>query len=116
MDTFDDFLTSKIRDDKPEFEIENSRFNYLHSLVNFNSTKSTINRNSVFSLFTDFFSPRLILAKVAFISIFLMAIIGNKENKRSTGFILHADSTFIQTPGFDTLNAYQYQRSDSLYR
>lgn len=116
MDIFDDFLTHKIKSDKLEFDIDNSTFNHLHYMVNLNSTKSNIKRNSIFSFVSDFLNPRFILAKVAFISILFILIIGNKQNKRHESFIFHADSSFIQKNTFDTIQGSNIPIGDSLYR
>ena len=115
MDTFDNFLSNNIKNDQINFEPDYSRMNHLHSLVNQNSTKSFVKQNSVFSFLSDFFSPRFVLAKVAFISILLVAIIGNKENSKRNNFTFQSDSTITHKNSYDTLNGYNNQFSDSLY-
>lgn len=116
MDTFDKFLSSKISSDKIDFNIDNSKFNHLHYMVNLNSTKSNVKKNSMFSFLSDFMSPRFIAVKIAFVSILLIVMIGNNQNQRYNKLNFQCDSTFIQTiSSFDTLNVYSNQLSDSLY-
>lgn len=115
MDTFDKFLSSKVSEDKIDFNLDNSSFNHLHYMVNLKSTKSDINKNSIFSFLSDFLSPRFIAAKIAFVSILLVVMIGNNQNQRYNNLNFQCDSTFIQNnSSFDTLNNY-IQFSDSLY-
>lgn len=115
MDNFDKFLSSKLNNDKIEFNIDNSSFNHLHYMVNLNSTKSNIKKNSIFSFLTDFLSPQFIVAKIAFVSILLLVMVGNNQNTRYSNINFQCDSTFIQyNTSFDTLNNHQ-QCSDSLY-
>ena len=115
MDNFDKFLSSKLNDDKIEFDIDNSSFNHLHYMVNLNSTKSNVKKNSMFSFLSDFLSPQFIVAKIAFVSILLLIMIGNNQNTRYNNLNFQCDSTFIQNnPSFDTIYNYN-QFSDSLY-
>jgi hypothetical protein len=115
MDTFDKFLSSKLSNDKIDFDIDNSAFNHLHYMVNLNSTKSNVKRNSMFSFLSDFLSPRFIAAKIAFVSIVLIIMIGNNQNSRYSNLNFQRDSTFIQNnSSFDTLG-YSNQICDSLF-
>lgn len=115
MDSFDNFLTDNIKKDKLELDLDNSVFNHLHYMVNLNSTKSIISKNSMFGFLSDFLSPRFILAKVAIVSILLILFIGNYQNKRHDSLFFQADSTLIQNNSYDTLNESRNQISDSLY-
>ncbi|NOQ26630.1 MAG: hypothetical protein GQ564_14825 [Bacteroidales bacterium] len=116
MDNFDKFLSSKLNDDKIEFDIDNSSFNHLHYMVNLNSTKSEVKKNSMFSFLSDFLSPQFIAAKIAFVSILLIVMIGNNQNTRYSNINFQCDSTYIQNnTSFDTINTH-IQYSDSLYR
>lgn len=115
MDNFDKFLRSKLNDDKIELDIDNSSFNHLHYMVNLNSTKSGVRKNYIFSFLSDFLSPRFIVAKIAFVSILLLVMIGNNQNTRYSNLNFQCDSTFTQkNSSFDTLNT-QIQFSDSIY-
>ena len=115
MDTFDKFLSSKISNDNINYDIDNSKFNYLHYMVSLNSTKSDVKKNSMFSFLSSFLSPRFIVAKIAFVSILLIVMIGNNQNKRFNNPNLQCDSIFIQNnSSFDTLNTY-IQYTDSVY-
>lgn len=115
MDIFDKFLSSKISDDKINLDLDNSRFNHLHYMVNLNSTKSNVKRNSMFSFLSDFLSPRFIAVKIAFVSILLIVMIGNNQNSRYNSQNFLCDSTFVQTnSSFDTLNTYVHY-NDSLF-
>ena len=117
MNTFDDFLSKKIANDRIDFDIDNSELNHLHYLVNLNSVNSEVKRNSIFSFLSDFLSPQFILAKVAFISILLVLIIGNKGTQRHNNFMFQADSTLIQKNYYDTLSeSPSIPINDSLYR
>jgi hypothetical protein len=115
MDTFDKFLSSKVNEDKIKFDVDNSRFNHLHYMVNLNSTKSDVKRNSMFSFLSDFLSPRFVAVKIAFVSILLIVMIGNNQNRSYNNLNFQCDSTFIQNnSSFDTLG-YSNQICDSLY-
>ena len=115
MDTLDKFLSSKLSDDKIDFEIDNSKFNHLHYMVNLNSTKSTVKRNSMFGFISDFFSPRFIAVKIAFVSILLIVMIGNNQNRIYSTQDFLCDSTFVRNnTSFDSLG-YSNQICDSLY-
>ena len=117
MSTFDNFLSNAITNDKLDFDVDNSAFNHMHYLVNLNSAHSTVKKNFIFSFLSDFFSPKFILAKVAFVSVLLVLIIGNNGNQRHNSFLFHADSTMIQKDSYDTLNeSSSIPISDSLYR
>jgi hypothetical protein len=116
MDTFDKFLSSKISEDKIDFNLDNSSFNHLHYMVNLKSAKSDVKKNSVFSFLSDFLSPRFIAAKIAFVSILSVVMIGNNQNTRYSNINFQCDSTYIKNnTSFDTLNNY-IQFSDSLYK
>ncbi len=116
MDTFDDFLTQKLKNDKTGIDIDNSSFKHLHYIVNLNATKSSVKRNSMFSFISDFLSPRFIIAKVAIVSILLVLFIENKENRQHDSFIYHADSTVTHKNSFDSISGYSSPISDTLYR
>ncbi len=116
MDTFDKFLSSKLSEDKLDIDLDNSTFNHLHYMVNLNSTKSNIKRNSMFSFLSDFLSSRFIAVKIAFVSILLIVMIGNNQNSRYSNLNFQCDSTFVQkNTTFDSLNVYNVQLSDSLF-
>ena len=117
MNTFDDFLSNEIANDRLNFDIDNSAFNHMHYMVNLNSVHSTVKKNLIFSFLSDLFRPKFILAKVAFVSVLLILIIGNKGNQRQKNSLFQADSTLIQINNYDTLNeASSIPISDSLYR
>jgi len=115
MDTFDDFLTDKIKKDRIDIRIDNSTFNHFHALVNLNATQSNVKKNSIFSFLSDFFNPKFLILKLAFVGILLFLIIGNKGNNRQDNFIFNSDTASIQNNAFDTLNSFNNQIGDSLF-
>jgi hypothetical protein len=114
MDTFDKFLSSKIQNDYIDLNVDNSAFNQLHYMVNLNSTKSNVKKNSMFSFLSDFISPRFVAAKLAFVAVLLVLVIGNKENHIHQNLNFLCDSTFVQSNSYDTINALNNHLSDSL--
>jgi len=115
MDTFDKFLSRKISNDNINFDIDNTRFNYLHYMVSLNSAKSDVKKNSMIGFLSSFLSPRFIVVKIVFVSILLIVMIGNNQNKRFNNSNLQCDSTFTQKNSpLDTLITY-IQYNDSIY-
>jgi hypothetical protein len=116
MDTFDNFLSSKIQHDHIDLDLDNSAFNQLHDMVNLNSTKSNVKMNSMFGFLSDFLSPNFIAVKIAFVALLLILAIGNKENKVHNSLVFLCDSTIIQNNVFDDTTAiFNNQVSDSLF-
>jgi|GEM_PF-2961902 len=115
MDTFDNFLNSNLQSDNIDLDLDNSSFNQLHYMVNLNATKSEVKKNSIFGFLTDFASPKFIVAKLAFVVVLFILIIGNKENRVNESFVFLCDSTHIQNNSFDTTATYNNQVSDSLF-
>lgn len=115
MDTLDDFLTRKIKNDRCDISVDDSPFSQYHSLVNMNAVKSNIAKNSIFSFLSDFFNPKFLLVKLSFISILLFFILGNKGNFRHKNYILNCDTTSVNTTAFDSLSNINNQFGDSLF-
>jgi len=114
MNTFDKFLSSKIQNDHIDLNVDNSAFNQLHYMVNLNSTKSSVKKNSIFSFLSDFVSPKFIAAKLAFVAVLFILIIGNKENHVHENINFLCDSTYVQSNTYDTINTLNNHLSDSL--
>lgn len=114
MDTFDKFLSSKIQNDHIDLNLDNSAYNQLHYMVNLNSVKSDVKRNSMFSFISDFISPKFIAAKIAFVAVLFILIIGNKENHVSQNLNFLCDSSYVQSNSYDTINTFNNCLSDSL--
>lgn len=114
MDTFDKFLTSNIQNDHIDLNLDNSAFNQMHYMVNLNSTKSNVKKNSMFSFLSDFVSPRFIAAKLAFVAVLFILVIGNKENYVHENLNFLCDSTYVQSNSYDSINAINNHLSDSL--
>ena len=115
MDTFENFLSSNIQNDNIDLNLDNSSFNQLHYAVNLNATKSDVKKNSIFGFLNDFMSPKFIVAKIAFIAVLFVLVIGNKENKVHNNFEFLCDSTIIQDNSFDTTATFNNHLSDSLF-
>ncbi|MBI9052699.1 MAG: hypothetical protein JEY96_02710 [Bacteroidales bacterium] len=115
MDTFDKFLNNNLQNDLIDLDLDNSAFNHLHYLVNLNSTKSDVKKNSIFSFLSDFVSSKFIAAKLAFFAVLFILLIGNKENKVHNSLIFLCDSTIIQNNSFDTTATFNNQVADSLF-
>jgi len=115
MDTFDKFLNSNIKKDHINLDLDNSAFNQFHYMVNLNSTKSNVKRNSIFSFLSDFLSPRFIAVKIAFVAMLFILVFDNKETKVYNVNDLLCDSTIIQNNSFDSTATFNNQVADSLF-
>jgi len=115
MDTFDNFLNSNIQSDQIDLDLDNSSFNQLHYMVNLNATKSEVKKNSFFGFLTDFTSTKFVAAKLAFVAVLFIMIIGNKENRVHESLVFLCDSTHIQNNSYDTIATYNNQLCDSLF-